>query len=157
MLHRRQIESSNKRFQDTILRVLHSPILYINLFLILGVSLLSQATHGTVQAHAPTPADQFMQSVVERDGALGWRQLCPTLQAQLPLSTLTGQVEQERRAEAGEHLTFTLDYIGARAQPQGGQIRLYIITAHRPNGWVAQRTYIVYTQASGCVEDVKSF
>jgi len=33
---------------------------------------------------------------------------------------------------------------------------VYVMTAHLPNGWVGQRTYIVYTQASGCVEDVKN-
>jgi hypothetical protein len=32
----------------------------------------------------------------------------------------------------------------------------YVVTARRPGGWIEQRTYIVYTQASGCIEDVKN-
>src|SRR5579884_3798278 len=157
MLHCVQVESSHRRFKDMIFRVLPFAVVSTGMSLLLGIALLLLTIHGTAHASAPAPADMFMRSVVTRDGALGWHQLCPTLQAELPLSALTGQVEQQRRAEAGEHLTFTLEYIGARAQPEGGQIRLYIITAHRPGGWVAQRTYIVYTQASGCVADVKSF
>jgi hypothetical protein len=78
------------------------------------------------------------------------------VRSQVPLSALVAQVEKQRIAEAGEGLTLTDDYIGAHARPQGGQIRLYVVTAHRPDGWVGQRTYIVYTQAGGCVEDVKS-
>jgi len=98
-----------------------------------------------------------MQSVVQRHAHLGWHQLFPALQAQMPLALLASQVQQQRSAEAGQGLTFTLDYIGAHAQPQGGQIRLYVVTAHRPSGWTGQRTYVVYTQASGCVQDVKDF
>jgi hypothetical protein len=109
-----------------------------------------------VQANTPAPADLFMQSVVKRDGSLGWHQLCPALQAQMPLSALASQVEEQRIAESRESLTLVVDYVGARSRPQGGQIRLYLVTAHRPNGWVDQRTYIVYTQASGCIEDVKN-
>src|SRR5258706_4180740 len=109
-----------------------------------------------VPANTPTPADLFMQSVVKRDAALGWHQLCSPVQAQVPLASLVDQVERQRIAEAGEGLTLSVDYIGAHAQPQGGQIRLYVVTAHRRDRWVQQRTYIVYTQAGGCVEDVKS-
>ena len=87
---------------------------------------------------------------------MGWHQLCSSVQSQVPLSTLVGQVEKQCIAEAGEGLTLTVDYIGAHSRAQGGQIRLYVVTAHRPDGWVGQRTYIVYTQAGGCLEDVKS-
>ncbi len=63
---------------------------------------------------------------------------------------------EQRIAESGQDLTLTVDYVGAHARPQGGQIRMYVVTAHRPDGLVGQKTYIVYTQGSGCVEDVKN-
>jgi hypothetical protein len=74
----------------------------------------------------------------------------------VPLSVLTSQLQQQRSAESGQDLTLTVDYVGAHARPEGGQIRLYVVTARRPNGWVEQRSYIVWTQASGCVEDVNN-
>src|SRR5438876_4559693 len=97
-----------------------------------------------------------MQSVVKRDDKLGWYQLCPALQAQVPLSTLASQLEQQRSAEAGQGLTLTVDYTGTHSRPEGGQIRLYVVTARRPDGWVGLRTYIISTQASGCVENVNN-
>ena len=57
-----------------------------------------------VSANTPTPADLFMQSVVKRDAAMGWHQLCSSVQSQVPLSALVGQVEKQRIAEAGTNL-----------------------------------------------------
>jgi hypothetical protein len=96
-----------------------------------------------------------MQSVVKSDGALGWHQLCSALQEQMPLDELVSQVDKQRIAESQQGLTLSADYIGAHAQSQGGQIRVYVVTARKPHGWVEQRTYVVYTQTNGCVEDVK--
>jgi hypothetical protein len=138
-----------------ILRMMHFPIVWIGLVVMLAILALILASKWAVQANTPTPADLFMQSVVRRDGALGWHQLCSPLQAQMPLSTLVSQVNRQRSAEAGQGLTLTSDYIGAHAQSQGGQIRVYVVTAHTHNGWTGQRTYILYTQPGGCVEDVK--
>src|SRR5258708_19969868 len=45
-----------------------------------------------------------MQSVVKRDAAMGWHQLCSSVQSQVPLSALVGQVEKQRIAEAGTKL-----------------------------------------------------
>jgi hypothetical protein len=156
MLHRTALGPLQKRFQPLILRILRAPIMWVCLVVVLAIPTFILVTNRAVPAKTPAPADLFMQSVVKRDAALGWHQLCSSVQAQVPLASLAGQVEKQRIAEAGEGLTLTVDYIGAHAQPQGGQIRLYVVTAHRPNGWVGQRTYIVYTQAGGCVEDVKS-
>lgn len=156
MLHRTTLEPLQKRFQPLILHILRAPIMWVCLAMVLVIPTFILITNRAVPANTPTPADLFMQSVVKRDAALGWHQLCSSVQAQVPLAALASQVEQQRRAEAGEGLTLSVDYIGAHARPQGGQIRLYVVTAHRPDGWVGQRTYIVYTQASGCVEDVKS-
>ena len=152
-------ERSRNRLQSTILYILRYPIVWMGLVILLATLTLILAI-GTrlaaVQANTPAPADLFMQSVVKRNGTLGWHQLCPTVQAQMPLSGLASQVKEQRIAESRESLTLVVDYVGAHSRPQGGQVRLYVVTAHRPNGWVDQRTYIVYTQASGCIEDVKN-
>ena len=155
MLHRTALEPSQKRSRSMILRLMHFPIVWIGLAVVLAILALMLASNWAVRANTPTPADLFMQSVVRRDGALGWHQLCSPLQVQMPLSVLVSQVDKQRSAEAGQGLTLTSDYIGAHAQSQGGQIRVYVVTAHTRNGWTGQRTYILYTQASGCVEDVK--
>src|SRR5258708_3047779 len=57
-----------------------------------------------VSANTPTPADLFMQLVVKRDAAMGWHQLCSSVQSQVPLPALAGQVEKQRIAEAGTKL-----------------------------------------------------
>lgn len=157
MSYRTPLEQSQNRSQSIILRVLRYPIVWLELVALLATPMLILGTRWAVQANTPTPADLFMQSVVKLDGNLGWHQLCPALQAQLPLSELASQVQEQRIAESGQGLTLTVDYIGAHARPQGGQIRMYVVTAHRTDGLVGQKTYIVYTQASGCVEDVKNF
>jgi hypothetical protein len=144
-----------ERFPSSIKVVLHAPVFWFGLLGVLLTLLIGRSL--LLQAHAPAPADLFMQSVVQRDGTLGWHQLCPELQAQEPLSLLTSQVQQERMVELRQGLSLSMDYIGAHPRPQGGQIRLYVVTAHLPDGWTGQRTYIVYTQTSGCVEDVKNF
>jgi len=150
-------ERSRNRLQSTILYVLRYPIVWIALVILLAALTLILGTRlAAVQANTPAPADLFMQSVVKRNGTLGWHQLCPALQAQMPLSALASQVEEQRIAESRESLTLVVDYVGAHSRPQGGQVRLYVVTARRPNGWVDQRTYIVYTQASGCIEDVQN-
>lgn len=137
------------------MHILRSPVLWAGLAVVIALSTSLVLTHRGVQHNAPVPADLFMQSVVKRDGALGWHQLCSALQAQMPLEELVTQVKKQRIAESQQGLAFSVAYIGAHAQPQGGQVRVYVVTAHKPQGWVEQRTYIVYTQANGCVEDVK--
>ncbi len=146
--------SSQYRFQSIIWHMLRSPVIWLGVLVVLVAPAYIIGTRWAARATTPAPADLFMQSVVKRDGNLGWHQLCPALQAQEPLPALASQVEQQRLAESGQGLTLTVDYIGADPRPQGGQIRLYVVTAHRPHGWVQQRTYSVYTQASGCVENV---
>ena len=150
------LERSQNRWQSMIVHVLRSPIVWLGLLVVLATPPLILGTMWAVQSTTPAPADLFMQSVVKRDGTLGWHQLCPALQAQEPLSVLASQAEEQRIAESRQGLTLTVDYIGAHPRSQGGQIRLYVVTARRPHGWVEQRTYTVYTQASGCVEDVKN-
>src|SRR5438105_13108202 len=155
MLHSTSERSWN-RLPSTILHVLRYPMMWLALVVLLATLTLILGIRLAVQTNPPAPADLFMQSVVKRNGTLGWHQLCPALQAQMPLSALASQVEKQRIAESRESLTLVVDYVGAHSRPQGGQVRLYVVTARRPNGWVDQRTYIVYTQASGCIEDVQN-
>jgi hypothetical protein len=150
------LEHLQSYWQSTVVHVLRHPIVRLGLVVVLATPTLILGTIWVIQSNAPAPANLFMQSVVKRDGALGWHQLCPSVQAQLPLSVLANQVEQQRIAESRQGLTLTVDYVGNHPRPQGGQIRLYVVTARRPHGWVGLRMYIVYTQASGCVEDVEN-
>src|SRR5262249_24429057 len=99
------------------------------------------------------PADLFMQSVVTRDGDLGWRQLCPAVRAQVPSAPLQDAASTQRTAEAGQ--TLTVDLVGVRAQATGGEYRFYVVTAQRPDGTVLQRPYTLTTQPDGCVEEVQ--
>ena len=156
MSHNTSLKRGQTRLLSRMVPLVHVPILWLALLVVGASPILLLATTGTAQAQGPAPADLFMQSVVKRDGTLGWHQLCPALQAQMPLSALASQVEEQRIAESRESLTLLVDYVGAHSRPQGGQVRVYVVTARRPNGWVDQRTYIVYTQASGCVSDVQN-
>ena len=115
---------------------------------------LHVATLGAFGAR-PVPADLFMQSVIRGDGQQGWRQLCPAMQAELPLDELRSQGDALRASEAHQGLTLTLDYVGARPRPSGGEVRVYVVTGREQGGPTQQRTYTVLTQASGCVEDIQ--
>src|SRR3712207_776982 len=84
---------------------------------------------GQARAADPEPADVFMQSVVRRNGTLGWQQLCPRAQARLPLSVVQDQATAQRMAEAGVGITLSLDFLGSRPLPDGGEIRFYLVTA----------------------------
>jgi hypothetical protein len=114
------------------------------------------ATDHHTQRTRALPADLFIQSVVKDDGSLGWHQLCPALQAAVPQNVLVQQANSQRELAARQGLQLNAHYVGARPRPTGGEIRIYVITAHWQNGSVQQRTYSVLTQANGCVEDVKS-
>jgi hypothetical protein len=150
------LEHLQSCWQSTVVHVLRHPIVPLGLVVVLATPTLILGTIWVIQSNAPAPADLFMQSVAKRDGSLGWHQLCPSVQSQLPLATLTSQVEEQRISESRQGLTLTVDYVGSHARPQGGEIRLYVVTARRPHGWVGLRMYIVYMQASGYVEDVEN-
>jgi hypothetical protein len=109
-----------------------------------------------VASTQPAPADEFIRSIVIDDGSLGWRQLCPSVQAQIPQSDLIHQADAQRAAMEQSGVTLTQSFVGTRPRPTGGEIRVYVLTAHWPNGDTLSRTYSVLTQTSGCVEDVKN-
>jgi hypothetical protein len=97
-----------------------------------------------------------MQSLVTEDGALGWRQLCPNIQAQLPQDALVQQADAMRAAAVREGVWLTAQRVDTQSQPSGGEAHVYRVTMHWPNGATQQRTYSVLTQSSGCVEDVQT-
>ena len=107
-------------------------------------------------AREAAAADTFIQSVVTNDGALGWHQLCPSVQTQVPEAAVVQQASTQRGYAAAHGLTLSASFVGARPQSHGGQLRLYVLTAHWPNGTTEQRTYTILTQLPGCVSDVKN-
>jgi hypothetical protein len=108
------------------------------------------------QPTTSSQADLFMESVIKRDGALGWKQLCPDLQAKIPIDELQRQAAQQRSYEANQGVTLALDYLGMHSQTAGhGDIHLYLVTAKNHTGLLAQRIYVLTTQQVGCVEDVQ--
>jgi hypothetical protein len=77
------------------------------------------------------------------------------VQAQVPRALVLEQAGAQRLAASEQAVTLSIDHVGDRSRPNGGQIRFYVATAHRADGSVGQKTYIVKTQASGCVESVE--
>src|SRR5258708_8860365 len=128
------LDRSPAQWRSTLLHMLRYPIVWLGLLVVLATPTLIVGIPRVLQHTTPAPADLFMQSVVQRDGGLGWHQLCPALQAQMPLALLASQVQHQRSAQAAHGPSPPLDYIGGHAQPPGGQIRLYVVTAHRPTG-----------------------
>lgn len=119
--------------------------------------MVATSTGGSRSTRAgATPSDLFIQSVVTRDGSLGWRQLCPALQSQVTEREVRQQADAQKAAESGDGLRLTARYLRSEERSQGGQTRYYLLTAHRADGWVGHRTYIVQAGPSGCVEDVQN-
>jgi hypothetical protein len=106
-------------------------------------------------AEQQVPADLFMQSVATDDGALGWNQLCPSVQKQLPREVLVQHTALTRVSHAEMGRTLRIDFVGERPRATGGAFRFYIVTASAADGSSGQRTYVLQTQASGCVESVQ--
>jgi hypothetical protein len=106
-----------------------------------------------VGATSKLPADRFVQSIVTSDGALGWRQLCPSIQAALPVDELVQQANAARSAAAQQGIRLTAQFESTASRQGGGEQRMYRVTAHWSNGTTQQRKLAVLTQPSGCVED----
>jgi hypothetical protein len=100
------------------------------------------------------PADVFVQSIVNRDAKLGWQQLCPAVQLQLPASQLVDQAESQRAAQTSLGLKLSAEFVETLPRPDGGELRLYRETAHWADGRTDQRTVVVRTQRDGCVEGI---
>jgi hypothetical protein len=119
---------------------------------------VSQASSAVVDVRSShsQPADRFIQSVIAEDGKLGWHQLCPDIQAQLPIDTLVQQADTMRAAAKKEGAWLTAESLGTHLQQGGWHIHDYRMTAHWPTGATRQWTYVILTQPSGCVEDIQA-
>jgi hypothetical protein len=105
----------------------------------------------------PPPGDLFLESVITRNGSLGWQQLCPAIRRQVSEGVVRNQADAQRAAEAGDGLQLTAHYVRSVPRVHSGEIRYYLVTAHRKkDGWVGRRLYIVQTGPGGCVENVEN-
>lgn len=146
--------SAERRFRPIIHNVRRRVLAWLLVPVLLAVAVTAAGVFA--RGARALAADRFIQSVVSNDGSLGWHQLCPNVQAQIPLHTLIQQADAQRAAAAQHGLRLTADFVGVRLRPSGGEIHIYVVTAHWSNGTTEQRTYSVLTQKSGCVEDVES-
>jgi hypothetical protein len=80
-----------------------------------------------------------MQSVLQEDGGLGWPQLCPTLQQQLPREVLEQQASTQRALQARQGLTLRIEHVGDKPRRTGGEIRFYIATSRDACGDSGQK------------------
>jgi hypothetical protein len=108
-----------------------------------------------VRPTSESPADLFMQSIATEDGTLGWNQLCLSLQQQLPRETLEQLTATQRTIASGKGMSLSVEHVADRPRPGGGEIRVYIATVHTDDGAIGQKTYVITTQASGCVESIQ--
>lgn len=108
-------------------------------------------------SRSSTHADLFIQSVVAEDGKKGWNQLCPEVQATLPQIVLVREANAQHAANLSQGVSLNMQPLATQSLAKGDKLYLYLITAHRADGWEAQRVYMVRTRSSsgGCVEDVK--
>jgi hypothetical protein len=136
--------------------LLRRPVVVANALLLVAVAaaICWRLSTSPTSATAPAPADLFMQSIATEDGDLGWDQLCPSLQGQLPRQVLEQQAMTQRTSRTQQGVTLTVDFVGDRPRPSGGEVRFYVATAHGTDGAAGQKTYVVQTQPSGCVEAV---
>jgi hypothetical protein len=111
-------------------------------------------THASlpVRAAGEPPADTFMHSVAIRDGRLGWQQLCPGAQGELPIDVLVQQTDALRAADAATGISVRINFVGADPRPEGGERRTYLATAWQLGAPLTQKTFVVRTQPNGCVE-----
>jgi hypothetical protein len=101
-----------------------------------------------------TAADIFMHALMTRNGQLAWQQLCSDLQRKLPASALMNLANAQGAAGANPGVKVGLDYVGSHVWSAGGEIRVYVITAHWPSGEDVRALYVLRTQASGCIDGI---
>lgn len=112
---------------------------------------VAQASRPVGAAGEP-PADTFMHSVAIRDGRLGWQQLCPRAQGELPIDMLVRQTDAVRAVDAETGISVRVHFVSADALPEGGERRTYLATAWQLGEPLTQQVFVVRTQANGCVD-----
>jgi hypothetical protein len=132
------------------------PMLVLNavLLLLVGTAGVRRAAD-MARAAEPLPADVFIQSIVAQDGDLGWQQLCPDLQHELPRNVLHELTTTQRSIASQQGVSLSIEHVADRPRSGGGEIRFYVGTLHGPDGSTGQKTYVIMTQASGCVDAVQ--
>jgi hypothetical protein len=132
------------------------PVVLLNTVLLLLVGTAAAwRTSDVLHPGDPSPADLFIQSIVTEDGALGWQQLCPSLQQEVPRYVLQDMATTQRAISSAQGVALTVEHIADRARPGGGEIRFYLGTLRAADGSQGQKTYIITTQANGCVDNVQ--
>lgn len=114
------------------------------------------------QRSATLPADVFMQAIIAHDGQRAWQQFCPPTQGKLSpaaLATLAdsqvvSQPDPQATSSTHQAAHLGVDYIGAHKWAAGGQVRVYVVTAHWASGADAGTLFIIRTQVSGCVDGI---
>ena len=101
---------------------------------------------------APAAADVFMQAIITHNGQLAWQQLCPILQQKLSTTDLANLVNVYGGPDQGMQLS--VDFVGAHPWANGGEVRVYVVTARGPPGTDFRSFYALRTQASGCVDGI---
>ena len=81
-------------------------------------------------------------------------QLCPDVQAVLPLTVLDEQTASLRALDASSGISVSVRFVAAQTRTGGGEARVYLATAHWPDGTTMDRTFTLTTQSNGCVEDI---
>jgi hypothetical protein len=116
-----------------------------------GIALSSTSDRDLVSAR-PSAADTFMHSVARRDGRQVWLQLCPEAQREVPVEALVEETDALRATDGVYDMTVSMDFVRAEPLPEGGERRTYLASAHQSGATVIQKTFVVRTQASGCVQ-----
>src|SRR5262249_44720997 len=106
------------------------------------VHTLHTQRHGA-RMTTPAPADVFMQALITHNGQLAWKQLCPTLQQKLPASDLANLLHAT--GAPNQSLQLGVDFVGAHPWADGGEVRIYVVTAHGPPGTEFRSLYVVRT------------
>ncbi len=108
----------------------------------------------TANPSATLPADVFMQAIIAHDGQRAWQQLCPAVQGKLSPAALATLADSQATSTTHQAAHLGVDYVGAHKWADGGQVRVYVVTAHWASGADAGTLYIIRTQASGCVDGI---
>jgi hypothetical protein len=131
----------------------------VGLLVVAGVAITgivsANVAASTSSARTATPADDFIQSVVTRDGSTGWQQLCPAVQRQVSETTVVQQAAAQSASEKADGLQLSARFLDSTPGGQGTATRVYQLTAQWPDGQTASSTYAVRVASSGCVLDVQ--
>lgn len=92
--------------------------------------------------------------MVRLDGALGWNQLCPEVQALLPQIVLIREANEQHTIVLRQCVTMSVRPLATQGRAKEGKLYLCLVTVHTSIGWQAQRVYLVRSRRSGCVKDV---